>query len=87
MTLIDWLKAKKTLCIIAAKEGCSMGHIRQSIQECIDEAWNKAWTPGNIRAQVQWQQLFPGGMKPSVEEFIVVISKQLTTETYESILK
>ena len=77
MTLIDWIKTKKTLFILAAQEGCSMAHIRRSIRACIDAAWNNVWTPGNIHAQVRWQQLFPGGKKPTVEQFIVTISQQV----------
>ena len=78
MTLIDWFKAKKTLFILAAQEGCSMAHIRRSIQACIDAAWNNVWTPGNLKAQVRWQRLFPGGKKPTVEEFIIAVSRNLS---------
>ena len=78
MTLIEWLKAKKTLRILATQHGCSMARIRSDIQASIDEAWDKAWMPGNLHAQIQWQQLFPGGMKPTVEEFIVVVARKIT---------
>ena len=77
MTLIEWLKVKKTLWIMAVQQGCSMTQIRHSIQECIDEAWNNAWSPGNIEAQVQWQRMFPGGKKPSVEQFIAAMARRL----------
>lgn len=78
MTLIDWIKTKKTLFILAVQEGCSMKHVRQEIQTSIDYAWNQAWTPGNIKAQVRWQRLFPGGKKPTVEEFIIAVSRNLS---------
>ena len=38
MTLLEWLKAKKTLWIMAVQHGCSMKQIRRTIQACIDEA-------------------------------------------------
>ncbi len=80
MTLIEWLKAKKTLFILAVQEGCSMAQVRHAIQECIDSAWNSAWTPGNLQAQVDWQLMFPGGKKPTVEQFIVVMARKLTAD-------
>lgn len=78
MTLIEWLKAKKTLWIMAAQQGCSVADIRGAIQASIDDAWNNAWMPGNLHAQIQWQRMFPGGKKPSVEQFIVVMARKLT---------
>ena len=78
MTLMEWLKVKKTLWIMATQQGCTMAQIRQDIQESIDDAWNRAWTPGNIEAQVNWQLMFPGGIKPSVEEFVVVMARKIT---------
>ena len=81
MTLIDWLKAKKTLFILALQEGCSMEEIRNAIQECIDCAWAKAWTPGNLQAQVNWQIVFPGGKKPTVEQFIVAMARKAKAGT------
>ena len=79
MTQNEQQKVQHTLSMIAAKEGCSVAHIRRSIQASIDEAWNRSWVPGNINAQVNWQRLFPGGNKPTVEEFIAVISKKINT--------
>ena len=78
MTLIELQKAKKALLNLAIQEGCSIDDIRSAIQESIDEAWNSAWTPGNLQAQVTWQQMFPGGKKPTVEEFIVAVATKLT---------
>lgn len=78
MTLIELQKAKKALLNLAIQEGCSIEDIRNSIQESIDDAWNSAWTSGNLQAQVTWQQIFPGGRKPSVEEFIVAVATKLT---------
>ena len=80
MTLYDQMKAKRTLSIIAAKEGCSVKDIRQSIQASIDDAWNRAWTPGNLQAQVTWQRIFPGGRKPTVEEFIIAMAHNITAK-------
>lgn len=78
MTLIEWWKVKKTLWIMAAQQGCTVADIRGAIQASIDDAWNRAWTPGNLHAQIKWQQLFPGGEKPTVEQFIVVMGRKLS---------
>ena len=75
MTIMEWLKVKRTLWILAAQEGCTVTQIKQSIQECINEAWAISWTPGNKNAQLHWQRLFPGGHKPSVEQFIIGIAR------------
>ena len=77
MTLIEWLKAKKTLWIMAAQQGCTMKQIRCTIQACIDDTWDRVWTPGNITAQLNWQFMFPSGKKPTVEEYIVVVARKM----------
>lgn len=81
MKLAEWLKVKKTLWIMAMTKGCTIAEARQSIQECIDEAWNYTWTPGNLVAQVRWQQMFPGGKKPTVEQFIIAMARKVTEES------
>ena len=78
MTLIEWLKAKRTLWILADQHGCSMAHARREIQACIDDAWDRAWMPGNLQAQVNWQLMFPGCKKPTVEQFMVAMARKLT---------
>lgn len=77
MTLIEWLKAKKTLFILATQAGCSMAHMRRIFKGHIDRAWTKAWAPGNLQGQLDWQLVFPGCKKPTVEEFIVVMARKL----------
>ena len=77
MTLIQRLKVQKTLFILAAQEGCSVADVRGAMQAALDDAWNNAWTPGNLQAQVAWQRLFPGGNKPTVEEFIAAMAGKL----------
>lgn len=74
MTLKEKLRAKSVIRYVARLEGKTEKQVRQSMQEALDDAWNTAWQPGNIRAQLRWQQLFPGPRKPTVEEFIVRIS-------------
>ena len=88
MTLIEWLKVKKILWIMATQQGCTMAQIRHDIQVCIDDAWNCAWTPGNLKDQINWQRVFPGGKKPTVEQFIVAMARRLTTgEEFPFLLK
>lgn len=77
MTLVEKMRVQKTLCIIAAQEGRSVAYIRSAIQASIDDAWERTWTPGNLQAQVKWQQMFPGGKKPTVEEFIAAMVGKL----------
>ena len=77
MTLAEKLRIKATLGVIAAQEGCSVAHIRKEIQASIDDAWENTGTPGNLQAQLSWQRLFPGGKKPTVEEFIAAASRSL----------
>lgn len=82
MTLAEKLRVQKTLRMIAAQEGRSVAYIRSAIQASIDDAWERTWTPGNLQAQVNWQRTFPGGKKPTVEEFIAVMAEktaQITT--------
>ena len=88
MTLMEWLKVKKTLWIMATQQGCTMAQIRQDIQVSIDDAWSRAWTPGNLESQINWQRIFPGGKKPTVEQFIVAMARKLTAgEEFPSLLK
>ena len=54
----------------AQQFGMSTADCRAEMQLALDEAWAAAWQPGNIRAQAEWQRLFPGGQKPTLEEFI-----------------
>ena len=78
MTLIEWFKVKKTLWIMARMQGLTIAQVRRSIEVSIDEAWRRVWTPGNLKDQVIWQELFPGGEKPTVEEFIVTMGRKLS---------
>lgn len=71
MTTQEKTKVQNIISAIAQKENKSPEEIRHAMQEAIDAAWATAWTPGNIYAQVRWQQLFPCAQKPTVEEFII----------------
>lgn len=75
MTLREKAKAKFTIRAIARRERKPAKEIRRAMQEALDAAWSTAWTPGNLSAQVQWQRLFPGPRKPTVEELIIKISQ------------
>ena len=79
MTQAEMKRVKETLALLAARDGCSVAHIRKAIQASIDDAWNRAWTQGNLQAQAYWKQLFPDGKKPSVEEFIAAMAHQVKT--------
>lgn len=49
---------------------------RVAFQQIIDDAWERAWQPGNLQAQMNWQQLFPADRRPTVEEYIVTIARE-----------
>ena len=78
MTHIEEARVAAVIQTIAAKENKAPGEIRQAMQGALDDAWAAAWAPGNIHAQAQWQRLFPGGRKPTVEEFVAVTSNYVT---------
>ena len=75
MTLQEKIRAEATIRAIAQEEGIQPQEVRQAMQEALDEAWAARRTPGNLRAQLAWQRLFPAGRKPSVEEFLVRLSR------------
>lgn len=58
MKLREWIRARITMRLMAAREGRTVDELRQDIQEAIDEAWRN---PEGREAQ---QALFPKG-KPS----------------------
>lgn len=70
MTIKEKRRTARTIQVVAEKEGKTLEEVRQAMQEAIDTAWSDAWRPGNIRAQAEWQRLFWGATRPSVEEFI-----------------
>ena len=71
MTFEELARAKETIQFVAEQNGTTAEEVRRSMQEALDDAWSTAWQPGNIRAQLVWQQHFPGPRKPTVEEFII----------------
>ena len=70
MSFINNMKSKKVLKSIAAEEGKTLAQIEAAIQDSIDIAWN---SPEFHDIQMQY---FPNG-KPSPEEFIAVVAKQV----------
>ena len=77
MTHIEEAKVAAVIQTIAARENKAPEEIRRAMQEALDAAWTAAWTPGNIRAQAQWQRIF-GARKPDLEEFIAVTADYVT---------
>ena len=57
---------------IAARHGVSADEVTRDLQDMIDATWNNP-DPATRKRQ---QELFPNG-KPSVEEFIRVVTKQV----------
>lgn len=50
---------------------------RESLRVAIDQTWDEAWKPGNITTQVNWQLVFHSLRKPSVDEFIVGLMREM----------
>ena len=77
MTLQQKTKAEKIIRDIAQEEGMQPEEVRQAMQEALDAAWTAGRAPGNLRAQLTWQRLFPGNRKPSLEEFIFRLANEV----------
>lgn len=73
MTIIEQNRAREILRAVAAKNGVSAAEVRQSIQEAIDAAWDNP----DPAAKARQQQLFPDGRTPTVEEFLIRVSREL----------
>ena len=75
MKILNWIQTEIIIWKIARDKGLSTKQIRAAMQEALDAAWDEAWQQGNIYGQVAWQKYFPGGRKPSLDEFIIVLGK------------
>lgn len=76
ITPIEYIKAQKVILTMAIQSGQSWRAVRRVIRAEIDRAWEEAWTPGNLRAQLNWQQVF-GAEKPTVDQFIVGLAREM----------
>lgn len=76
MTRHERKRIKAIIKVIARLENKRPREIRKAMQEALDAGWAAAWQPGNLYAQLRWQESFPGGAKPSLEEFITQIAKE-----------
>lgn len=78
VTPIEFIKALRVIHDLAAASGQSMFEVHWTIKASIDRAWQEAWAPGNLAAQLHWQQIFPGTTQPpSVIQFIVGTARQM----------
>lgn len=73
MTLQQLGRAWATIQAVAEQEGITPAEARAEMQEAIDDAWKNS---GN-GTTAAWKKRFPSGRKPSVEEFIITIGKEL----------
>ena len=78
ITIIERLKAAKVIRKLARDKGLSVLQARSLIWHGIEEAWGKASMPDNQKARTKWQQLFPLSRKPTVDEYIVTIAREMT---------
>lgn len=72
----EYFKAQRVFRDLARQAGMPARAFRVYLQQLIDDAWQKAWRPGNLQAQINWQQLFPADRRPTVEEYIVTIARE-----------
>lgn len=73
---IDYLKMFRVLRNLAQSHGVSMLEAYWIIQREVQKAWDRAWQPGNLKAQWDWQTLFPADRCPTVAEFLVTLGRE-----------
>lgn len=75
MKLHDKLRAKATIRKTARKFEITPAQSRADMQAAIDDAWER--TREDPAARAYWEKMFPGGRKPSLEEFICRVAKEV----------
>lgn len=75
MKLKKRIKANSAIREVARQEGTRPAHVRASMQEALDIAWQDS--QGDPIAMARWKQLFPDGKKPSLEDFMERLAKEL----------
>ena len=76
MKLKDKIRAKQTIRATGRHFGVSPAQSRAEMQAAIDAGWENSRS--DPAAKAYWQQLFPAG-KPTVEEFIAVLSAKVNS--------
>ena len=77
-TLTEYLNVFHVLHRLATSENTSTIRAYGIVSREIRAAWDRAWQPGNICAQVAWQELFPADRCPTVAEFIVALGREMS---------
>lgn len=72
MNIFDKRKGAKIIKKVARQHGVSESHVRAEMQRALDEAWES----DNPITKQRQRELFPDG-KPSVEEFILTVARQI----------
>lgn len=57
----------------------SAEYVRREMQKSLDEAWEVSCRDPRIKAK--WDELFPDGRKPTLEEFIIRLSQEVSVES------
>lgn len=73
MTFKERIKVNAIIQNLADRDGITPAEVRASIQEAIDEAWDNK----TADSAAAWLRYFPNGKKPSIEQFIVTLGKEL----------
>ncbi len=75
MKIFDDMKAKRAIKGTARHFGESKLQVRKDMQEAIDEAWEISRT--DPAAKAAWEEYFPGGEKPTLEQFIATLGRRV----------
>lgn len=78
MKIRDRMKANRAIKGTARHFGESELKVRKDMQDAIDEAWEISRT--DPAAKAAWEEYFPGGEKPSLEQFIATLGLRLKEE-------
>ena len=61
---------------LAKESGSTPEKVRASMQAAIDEAWKNR----TGSAETAWKKFFPGDQKPTVEEFLLRLRKEVQAQ-------
>ena len=75
MTIEEKLRAKLVIREVARQEGKTPAAVRAAMQKALDEAWERSLK--DPEGTATWRGYFPSGKKPSLDEFIVQMAKQI----------
>ena len=76
MDFYDSLNVQRVFHAMAAEWGCPVSIVKQTVQESIDQSWEKAML--DPEAMALWSKYFPEG-KPTAEEYMLRLGRAYET--------